>query len=235
MDKTYYGENKHLYMENAPKFAEFIFRKIRPTLKNNNYDCAIEIGAGLGRFTPPLVQHFKNVILIEPNQYYAEQLEKTYRKYPKVNIVCADAKTALAGLDKTLRYNVFCFHVLHHLKLEEREHIYEFVHSTNSYGVACEPNPYNLFIPLQILITPEMTFKEEKEYLKLTHRFLKKEIENSNLQIEKYTRIASLPPFLAKKLLAFGLLHIVNLFEMLFHRTLVLPSYILIAFKKHEN
>jgi Ribosomal RNA adenine dimethylase len=195
MINNYYGKNKHDYMRfNDDLFASYIYSLIADA-SFKKYSSAIELGAGMGRFSCPLVKNFKKITLIEPVSAYTDILKtKFYYTQNKVSIINTDAEDFLQSQLNTEPVLLFCFHILHHLKYRQRKIIYEFVKSTHSKMILVEPNPFNLLILIQILINSDMCLSEEIEYLKLTPYRLRKEFKKAGINFTSYKLICFLPP-----------------------------------------
>lgn len=196
----YYGKDKHKYMLCESRvFADYIYSLVSDN-SFSNYASAIELGAGMGRFSAAVITNFSNVTLVEPVDDHADTLKKLFPDNG-AQIVCAKAEDFLADLTVDEPAIVFCFHLMHHLKREQREAIYQFVKRTGSKCVAVEPNPYNPLILLQIIFQPDMSLAEEMQYLILTHRKYRKEVEKNGLVLSSFRRICFFPPFVTNLLL----------------------------------
>ena len=190
---TYFDTGHHGYMEKrSADFARFVMNRVwRPELAS--YTTCIELGAGIGRFTPPLVERFRRVYLIEPAPAYAEVLGERFAS-DRVSVSADSAEQFLDRWPEDEPVLLAAFHLLHHLTHAQRQHIYTFLKRTRSRGVFVEPNPWNPLILLQILLTPGMRFAEERQYLRLTRSRLSGELNDAGLAMEHYRRIVSLPP-----------------------------------------
>jgi hypothetical protein len=194
MENSYYDTDKHQYMQHRSYlFAEYVYSLISDA-SFSSYDTAIELGAGMGRFSPSVVMNFSNVTLIEPANSYASLLRDTFSK-KNVRVVNIKAEDFLEDYNTDKPVIVFCFHLMHHLKREQREAIYQFVKRTGSKCVLVEPNPFNPLILLQILLHPDMSIGEEIQYLTLTPRKFRQEVENNGLVLSSFSRFCFFPPF----------------------------------------
>ncbi len=202
--QEYFHRESHAYMQyESDDFSFFVFQMINNLIGQfDSKEVAVEIGAGMGRFSAPVVNNFKQIYLIEPSASFCEALKEKFSDCNHVKI-CNDTADSLlkANFSCPPKSLIFVFHTLHHMNYEQRQTIFEIIAKKDLVGVFVEPNPYNLLILLQILITPEMSFSEEKEYLKLTRGTIEKEISVHKLKLEKFKRCCNLPPGLIARLL----------------------------------
>jgi len=184
------------------KFSMFIHSLL--TDKNgcdlSNCDTAIELGAGMGRFSYSLVEKFDKVYLVEPATDYADKLKSTF-KQDSVTVFNGTAKDFIKQNTGIKDKIIFTFHLLHHLNQQERRDIFEFVKMTGSKAVFIEPNPHNPLIMLQIIFHPDMKVKEELAYLSLTKEQLTEELASCGLSRTRYFKLCFLPPFLTDLML----------------------------------
>jgi hypothetical protein len=229
MKSSYYDKNKHKYMQqNATgRFAYYVYSLISHE-SFSNYDKAIELGAGMGRFSAPIVMNFSSATLVEPVTAYADILAQTYSKY-HVKVVNLKAEQFLANSPEQRPVILFCFHLMHHLKAEQRQVIYRFVKQTSSKAVLVEPNAYNPLILLQILFHKDMTLSEEIQYLTLTRRAYMNELKNNGLVMKSFRRFCFLPPFVTSFFLQILPQKVVRFFEIFCKIFPFMPCYQLIV------
>jgi len=203
MTEAYYAKNKHGYMlYRDRRFAEYIFGQIENMTGDalRSCDTAVELGAGMGRFSYALPPRFRRVHLIEPSRDYAALLKEQFTG-PDIEVYAltaneyfqmhkAEGKAVCAG-----------FHILHHLVPAQRKEIFDRIRGNGWKAVFVEPNPWNPLFLLQLLVTPDMSFKEEWRYLTLTRRRLRREMRASGISLRGYKRICFLPPVIADRLL----------------------------------
>jgi hypothetical protein len=209
--EPYYSSGKHGYMKYASdSFPQFTFEQIKPFIPAQ-VKSVIELGAGMGRFSGPLVDHYAQVDIVEPAPAYVEELKSRFSERRGVEIFQADSSEYIStNRSRAARDSaVFCFHLLHHLTHEQRNEIYRFIRTTGALGVFVEPNPINPLILIQVLTQPDMKFSEEQQYLKLGKIKYAQELAAQGLCMESYRRICLLPPFLANRLLEKGHLTLV--------------------------
>ena len=231
MINNYYGRNKHNYLHyREDNFANYIYSLIFDDsfLK---YERAIEIGAGMGRFSAPIVKEFAETTIVEPVKDYTDILKQKFSK-EQVLIVNTSAEDFLSKQTNLSPSIVFCFHLMHHLAYKQRQFIYQFVKRTGSKGVLVEPNPFNPLIFLQTLLNPDMSITEEIQYMSLTHKRYKKEMDRSGLSITSYKRICFFPPFFSNFLLRKFSNYFLRSFEMFNFIIPFMGAYQLICFEE---
>ena len=228
MTSDYYGRDKHPYMQpGSGRFGEYVYSLI-PADSLAQCDSAIELGAGMGRFSRPLARRFGRVTLVEPVKEYADRLRQAFSN-ETVQVVCADAEDAMAGYQPDGCPAVFGFHLMHHLTEAQRAAIYGFIHRAGAVGVFVEPNVWNPLILLQILLRRDMSFAQETQYLKLTRRRYERELQSSGLVLTGFRRICLLPPVVARCVLRAGLRRAARAAEALCRTAPFLGSYQLVT------
>jgi len=221
---NYYGTGKHSYMHyKSDRFANFVFSLI-PCLWPKDAH-AIELGAGMGRFSTPLMDAFPKVTLVEPVVSYAELLLQKFSNRENVAIVPASAHSFLATCERDPRVVLFCFHLLHHLTAAERAELYVFVRESRCLGVLVEPNPANPLLLLQVMVTRDMRWREEAQYLRLGRKSYRRELYQHGLALLHYHRICCIPPVLARNLLNVLPPFLLSQFEVVSSLLPFVPSY----------
>lgn len=164
--------------------------KLHEYMSIEGYDCVImdyvdslnlkdktvlEIGSGFGRYTNCLAQTAKKVIATEPNDFMYSVHKTNFSKIDNVETIQLDIKQLSSNpVDQKIDY-IFLFHVLHHLPLEEWENLVKLHRVLNAKLVIVEPNHINPLFFIQIFVTSDMTYKEEKGMFR-----------NNSKQLEKY-------------------------------------------------
>ncbi|RLB65750.1 MAG: hypothetical protein DRH04_10175 [Deltaproteobacteria bacterium] len=232
MTNNYYDRDKHGYMRYPDdRFADYIYSLIADD-SFLNYKTAIEFGAGMGRFSASVIKHFSKTTLVEPVPAYTDILKK---KFPNncVRILTCSVEEFLSTRTSYEPALFFCFHLMHHLTYGQRKIIYHHIKKTDSKCVLVEPNPLNPLLLIQLAIYPDMSFSQEKQYLSLTKRRYKKEIENAGLSLTSFKRICFLPPFILNIILKRFSNHFITSFERLNKIVPFLSSYQLITFENN--
>jgi hypothetical protein len=198
-----YYDKGHGYMRvRDGAFSGFIFDSIEQVIgrEYKNASAAIELGAGMGRFSFRLVEHYRSVYLIEPAQAFAAALRELFPQQ-HAHIAAATAEEYFAGHPVPQDAIFFCFHLLHHLSLEQRRELFRLIRSAQARAIFVDPNPWNPLLLAQPFFDRDMRFKEEMQYLRLTRGRLGRELERCGLKVEHHAPLCLLPPFLVRKLL----------------------------------
>jgi hypothetical protein len=200
---SYYTQNTHDYMRCTDSaFADFIFASMTQVMGDEYRKCpnAIELGAGMGRFSFTLVNHFSRVWLIEPARAFAQTLREIFPQ-EHVSIVDTTAEVFFASTPVPPGSIFFCFHLLHHLSRQQRQELFTFIASTDSSAVFVDPNPWNPLLLIQPFFDKDMCFKEELPYLSLTRGRLSRELAACGMRVMAHAPLCLLPPFVAMKAL----------------------------------
>lgn len=202
---AYYTRNTHDYMRCTDSaFADFIVASMAQVMGDEYRQCstAIELGAGMGRFSFTLVKHFSRVWLIEPARAFAQTLRELFPQ-EHVSIVDTTAEVFFASTPVPPASIFFCFHLLHHLSRQQRRDLFSFIGSTGSSAVFVDPNPWNPLLLIQPFFDTDMCFKEEMQYLRLTRAGLTRELASCGLQVKAHAPLCLLPPAVVKRVLRF--------------------------------
>jgi len=203
IDGYYSSQDTHDYMRcRDGAFADFIFASMAQVMGNDYKKCnnAIELGAGMGRFSFTLVSHFREVWLIEPARAFAQSLLELFPQ-KHVHVVATTAEKFFASGGAPPDSIFFCFHLLHHLSLQQRKELFSFIGSVKGSAVFVDPNPWNPLLLIQPFFDKDMCFKEEMQYLSLTKGRLSRELAACGMQVKAHAPLCLLPPFVAMKAL----------------------------------
>jgi phospholipid N-methyltransferase len=185
------------------KFADFIFASIEHVVGKDykKHAVAIEVGAGMGRFSFTLVNNFKKVILIEPAKAFAKVLKQQFNK--KHVLVAKTTVENYFAKRKVPKNSIFFgFHLLHHLTKAQRKKLFSLISNSKSSAIFVDPNPWNPLLLVQPFFNRDMAFKQEMQYLKITKANLAKELSLCGLEVKNHETLCLLPPFLTKRLLS---------------------------------
>jgi len=200
MNKDYFSQDTHKYMYCSDGiFSEFIYSLITKTFADDfkKYSQVYEIGAGMGRFSFALLNHFHKVCLIEPSESYVAVLNQLFDK-EQVTIMNTSMEEFFKNTSIPPKSLFFNFHLLHHLTLEQRKEFFNYLRIAQAAAVFLEPNPWNPLIILQLMLYPDMRMENEWQYLKLTKRRLSQELNDCGLTLTQYDRLCLLPPPITK-------------------------------------
>jgi SAM-dependent methyltransferase len=103
-------------MTKANNYRRWQFDLIAPHLKGK----VLEVGGGIGNFTPDLARVSESVISLEPNAYCYKQLQDKTKDLANVTIYNITAEILDQQIDPAYRADtVVCMNVLEHLKDDE--------------------------------------------------------------------------------------------------------------------
>jgi len=145
---------------------------------------ALEIGSGFGRYTALLSEKCKKVIAAEPNQFMYDELKKLAGLKKNIDVLKKDIDELLSDFSEKTDH-IFLFHVIHHLKKEELASLSEFIKRKKVSVIILEPNHINPLFFIQILITKDMKFSEEKGMFTDNSKRLKKLISEGNFLFKR--------------------------------------------------
>lgn len=100
-------------MERAVNYRRWQFEMIEPFLGQR----VLEVGGGIGNFTPWLAEDGRGVVSVEPNGYCFAQLEENTRQLPNVRTVRATVETLDEALGADDKFDsVVMMNVLEHIE-----------------------------------------------------------------------------------------------------------------------
>lgn len=187
----------HLYTD-LNNYNLKLARGVKDTLGLGSGQKILEVGAGAGRFSIPL----KSLgIEVEALDFSPVLLDELKKKDSQIKVIKAD----IDKLESKGSYEaVVGFYVLHHLENLEKSLASMFRVLKNG-GKICfvEPNPNNLMYFIQPFVSKNMSWAEEKGFLKMRERYLKKEFEKVGFSDFKIEKFGFFPPFIVNT--TFGL------------------------------
>lgn len=224
MGNTYYEQKQHIYMHYADnRFADYIFNQIRKELGVLT-PSAIEFGAGMGRFSFPIVKNFVSAVLVEPSETFHDALVKSI-KMENVVMFCQTIEKFVEWYQVKEKTTIFAYHVMHHLDNKQRSLLFKFVKKSGCKCVLVEPNPYNPLIMLQILIERDMKLKNEWQYAMLTKSKYAHELEMQDLKLTTHKYFCPIPPIMVNQLLRHIKMDTLGKLEMLANLIPPVASY----------
>lgn len=204
MKTDYYTAGKHGYMLYADdKFADFVFERIAPRLAGREMKGAVELGAGMGRFSGPLVRNYPGIALVEPAEDFVSVLRERFGG-TGAGIHHQDISGFFGQAPSRGPELLFCFHLLHHLSEKDRRLLFSVAAEKGHRLVIVEPNHLNPLFLIQLLVTPDMRWAEEKEYLRMTRKYFVETAAASGLKVSVYENFCFFPPFLTDRILQIG-------------------------------
>jgi hypothetical protein len=244
-NNEYFAQKTHGYMFcNDGVFSEHIFSLIRQIIPDDlrMYTQAFEIGAGMGRFSFALVKNFPRVWLIEPSEPYAATMGQLFVHEGNdaaggpVTVINSTFEDFFANTTIPENSIFFCFHLLHHLRPQQRQVLFNCIARTAAPAVFVEPNPWNPLILIQLMLYKDMRLKDEMQYITFSKRKLSREFAGCGLRLVNHDRLCFLPPPVTMAALRLPLLLTPLLFcERFRHIFPLLGSYQLFYCKREQG
>lgn len=104
-------------MAKAVNYRQWQFDLIKPYLKGN----VLEVGGGIGNFTPDLARVAEGVVSLEPNAFCHKQLVEKTRDLKNVRILNMTSEALDEQFDKAYRADTaVCMNVLEHIRDDEQ-------------------------------------------------------------------------------------------------------------------
>ena len=197
-DKYFSFEQPHL-RASIDNYTLKMAKRLANQLNLNSTDKVLEIGCGSGRFTLPL--NYLNRDLKITGLDFSKKLITELKQLKLSNV-----KTLQGDVDEVEKltrekYNkIIGFFILHHLpNLEESLRILRKTTLKNAVVGFIEPNPLNpLFYP-QPFLYKNMSWKEEKGFVKLNQKFLRKTFLEAGYKDVRIENFGFLPPFIVSR------------------------------------
>lgn len=197
----YRNAAEHAYLDRSVQDAHHrsILTNLMATFELAAGDQVIEMGAGGGRYTEPLVAAGLSVVACEPDPLLHAKLQNRFGHRPQVRVLNVGTGNAPTDIDNV---RALCgFHVLHHLDdnaVEQLAHDVKRV-SASSRQFSCaffvEPNPLNPLFMMQIALFRGMRFSEEK---RIWRRGLGPLCERQGLRLDIVGHYGLVPPQLCR-------------------------------------
>lgn len=202
------------------KLAQKVVEKLRLSSKHK----ILEIGAGAGRFTIPLLKHSLKITALDMSEEILRQLREKLEG--RVTILKGEIEE-IDSLTKDKFDAAVGFFILHHLddltaslrslkKVLKKEARVGFV----------EPNPLNPLFYIQPFVYKNMNWEQEKGFRKMTHQNLEKAFREAGFNDFTVEKFGLFPPFLLKADLVLG---VENWIEKVFFFKPFLPLQLITA------
>jgi len=159
----------------------------------------IEIGCGMGRYTLLLAKMGFNVEGLDLSPFLLEKLSEFGKGRYKIPLHCADIVRPPAELLGQFDA-VIGFFTLHHL--HDLPGSFEAMTRLLKPGgslVFLEPNPYNPLYYVQMLLTPNMTWKGDGGMVRMRPGIIFRAMRDGGLSRLVMTRFGFFPPFLSNR------------------------------------
>jgi len=197
-DQYFSIDQPHLKAANS-HYTLKLTKRLASSINLNSHDHILEVGCGSGRFTLPLLHHNSNLKITGVD--FSEKLLKELNTLKLRNV-----KTLLGDIDEINkltkeRFNkIIGFYILHHLpNLEKSLRSLKKVAKGGTQVAFVEPNPLNLLYYPQPFISKNMSWHEEKGFIKLKKKFLEDQFKKAGYKDLKINKFGFFPPFILNR------------------------------------
>ncbi len=158
----------------------------------------LEVGAGLGRHTLPLLDRGFAVTALDLSPVMLEELAERAAGRPLTTVACDLARAAEAVTDRfSQAVGFFTLHHMHDLELIFRG--LAGVLEPGARVIFCEPNAYNPLFYLQMLMTPGMTWQGDGGTIRMRRGPVLGAMARAGFAELSLSRFGLFPPFLANR------------------------------------
>ncbi len=201
VQKAFYDSRAHAHLraQQGDAYAEKLATGLARRVGIGPGHRVLEIGAGFGRFTFPLLEHCGSVVALDLSQRVLDELRRTrdQREIPerRCRTLCGDV---MGGLSQEFQGSfdfVVGFFILHHLSDVPAAFAAMQSALTSRGEVAfLEPNRWNPLYLAQVLLCPDMTWREEKGMFRLSARSVGSAYRAAGLSPQATERLGFFPP-----------------------------------------
>lgn len=199
--------HEHLQPRDGDFYAHKLVRALASAVGLGAEDRVLEVGAGFGRFTFPLLEHCGSVVALDLAPRALETLEAARRargvETERCRLHCLDVATLEPdALGERFRF-VVGFFVLHHLPdLADAIRRLAGVLEPGGWMAFIEPNRRNPLFLAQLACCPDMTWAEEKGLLRLSRRRVELAFRSAHLEPGVARRFGFFPPQVLNRIAA---------------------------------
>ncbi|MDP2208990.1 MAG: class I SAM-dependent methyltransferase [Bacteroidota bacterium] len=162
-DNFYSDPQKHTHLMYKPNsvYAKDLVNHLIYSIDISTDRTVLEIGAGAGRFSLHLLPHCRKLVALDSSISLLKILENNHM--PNLEIICADVFD-IPEILYLKNIDMVCgFFILHHLP--KHENLFSILHKMLKPAGSIafiEPNRINPLFLLQVMVSPEMSWKAEK-------------------------------------------------------------------------
>jgi SAM-dependent methyltransferase len=199
--REFYGsrEHAHLRPQSDDLYANKLARELASRAGISSRSRVLEVGAGFGRFTFPLLEYCGQVVAMDLSHRVLTDLEEARDELAidpeRCKSWCAEAVHGdLSGESAGFDF-VVGFFVLHHLP-DVHAAILNLAPLVKPGGslVFLEPNRRNPLFLAQVMGCPDMTWKDEKGMFTLSRRQVFRSFDVAGLSVRKLETFGFFPP-----------------------------------------
>lgn len=182
----------------APTSSPYVRRHLERTLSVARFSAnarLLEVGAGLGRYTMPLLQRGFAVTALDLSPVLLDRLRLEASGYDVRTVACDIAEVA-EHVDERFGQAVgfFTLHHMHDLGLVMRE--LARVLTPGARVAFCEPNAFNPLFYAQVALTPGMTWRGDGGVARMRPRVVLGAMERAGFGELGVERFGLFPPLL---------------------------------------
>jgi SAM-dependent methyltransferase len=198
--RTFYrsGEHDHLRARDEDAYAQKLARELARRSGIERHHRVLEIGAGFGRFTFPLLEHCGSVVAFDLSERVLADLAaaRDRRGIPeeRCRTLCGDVEKIDPSAAGTFDF-VVGFFILHHLPdVPAAIRALVSVLPANGGMAFVEPNRRNPLFLAQVLFCPDMPWREERGMFRLSARKVEAAFAAASLAARPTERFGFFPP-----------------------------------------
>ncbi len=197
--RAFYGtrDHDHLQVQDDDLYARKLAGQLARHIGIESHHRVLEIGAGFGRFTFPLLEHCGSVVALDLSPRVLDDLaqERDARGIPedRCQVLCGDVQSIEPpenGFDF-----IVGFFILHHLP-DVPAAIHGLARALSGRGRTAflEPNRANPLFLAQVMCCPDMTWREEKGMFTLSAKKVNAAFRSAGLDPRPVGRFGCFPP-----------------------------------------
>lgn len=195
-----YYESRHK-PNMQPSGSPYVLRQLERTIQTAGLSAErplLEVGAGLGRYTLPLLERGFSVTALDLSPVMLETLDRTAGNRRLTTVAC-DLAEAGQRLHEPFSQAVGFF-TLHHM--HDLDSIFRGLSEVLTPGATvafCEPNAFNPLFYVQILITPGMTWRGDGGIVHMKRKEVLGAMRRAGFTDLALDRFGFFPPFVVNR------------------------------------
>jgi len=192
------GSHDHLQVAADDLYSQKIAARTAEQLELRGNESVLEVGAGFGRFTFPLLEHCAKLLAVDLTPRSLEELATTRDSFgidaARCRTLCSDVNT-LGSADGERFDAIVGFFFLHHLS-DYAESIARLAPLLRPGGrmAFIEPNRWNPLFAVQLTTCADMNWRDEKGLYSLTPQRVEAALGAAGLEDLRTARFGFFPP-----------------------------------------